>query len=44
MALIIDAIYIVRELAKLFYVVATSPFAVIAATLMIGSYQWDPGL
>lgn len=44
MALIIDAIYIMRELSKLFYVVVTSPFAVIAAALMIGSYQWEPGL
>lgn len=43
-ALIIDTIYIFRELSKLFYVVVTSPFAVIAAALMIGSYQWEPGL
>lgn len=44
MALIVDAIYLFRELGKLFYVVITSPFAMLAAALMIGSYQWEPGL
>lgn len=44
MAFIVDAIYVIRELGRLFYVVITSPFAMLAAALMIGSYQWEPGL
>lgn len=38
MALIIDIIYIVRELLKLLFVVATSPFALVAGLLMLGSH------
>jgi len=37
MSLLIDMIYIVRELSKLAYVVLTSPFALLAGFLMLGS-------
>ncbi len=37
MAFIIDSIYVVRELLKLLYVVVTSPFAVVAGLLMMGT-------
>lgn len=39
MSLLIDIIYIVRELIKLSYVVLTSPFGIIAGLLMLGSYN-----
>jgi hypothetical protein len=37
MALLIDIIYIFRELGKLIYVVVTSPFALVGSLLMLGS-------
>lgn len=37
MALIIDAIYVCRELVKLVFVVITSPFALVGSLLMLGS-------
>lgn len=37
MALLIDIVYIFRELSKLTYVVVTSPFAVVGSLLMLGS-------
>lgn len=37
MALLIDIIYVVRELVKLTYVVVTSPFAIVGSLLMLGS-------
>ncbi|EMR12958.1 hypothetical protein MPL1_07408 [Methylophaga lonarensis MPL] len=36
MSLIIDLIYITRELTKLAYTVITSPFAIVAGLLMLG--------
>ncbi len=37
MALIIDVIYVTRELVKLLFVVITSPFALVGSLLMLGS-------
>lgn len=37
MALIIDVIYVSRELVKLLFVVITSPFALVGSLLMLGS-------
>ncbi len=37
MSYLIDLIYIVRELLKLAYVVITSPFAIVAGLLMLGT-------
>lgn len=37
MALIIDSIYVFRELIKLLFVVMTSPFALVGSLLMFGS-------
>lgn len=37
MSLLIDMIYIIRELVKLTYVVLTSPFAIIAGLLLLGN-------
>jgi hypothetical protein len=39
MGLIIDFIYVLRELIKLSYVVITSPFAVVASLLLVGSHS-----
>lgn len=40
MSLIIDLIYVFRELVKLVFVVITSPFALVGSFLMLGSsYQ-----
>lgn len=39
MSYLIDLIYIVRELLILTYVVITSPFAIMAGLLMLGSYN-----
>jgi hypothetical protein len=39
MALIIDLIYVLRELGRLAYVVVTSPFAIVGSLLMLGSHQ-----
>lgn len=33
--LIIDAIYVLRELARLLFVVVTSPFAVVSGLLLL---------
>lgn len=38
MGLIIDFIYVLRELAKLLFVVVTSPFAFVGGLLMLGSH------
>ena len=38
MAFLIDAIYVLREVGKLLFVVATSPFAIIGSLLVLGSY------
>lgn len=35
--LIIDAIYVLRELFKLLFVVMTSPFALVGGLLVLGS-------
>ncbi len=35
MALLIDMIYVVRELTKLVFVVVTSPFAVVSSGLLL---------
>lgn len=37
-AFIIDLIYLLRELAKLLFVVMTSPFAFIGGLLVLGSH------
>jgi hypothetical protein len=37
MALLIDALYVMREALKLVYVVLTSPFAIVAGLLMLGN-------
>ncbi len=37
MGLIIDFIYVLRELVKLLFVVMTSPFAFVRGLLMLGS-------
>ncbi|KGM06858.1 hypothetical protein LP43_1351 [Methylophaga thiooxydans] len=37
MALIIDLIYVFRELIKLVFVVITSPFGLVGSLLMLGS-------
>ncbi len=37
MALLIDIIYVLRELTKLIYVVVTSPFAIVGSLMMLGS-------
>ena len=39
MAFIVDCIFIARELIKLGFVVLTSPFAIVASLLMLGSYS-----
>ncbi len=41
MAFIIDCIYVCRELLRLFFVVITSPFAIIGSLLMLGSASWQ---
>jgi hypothetical protein len=38
MALIIDVIYLMRELFKISFVVITSPFAIVGSLLMLGSH------
>jgi hypothetical protein len=38
MGLIIDFIYVLRELVKLLFVVMTSPFAFVGGLLMLGSH------
>lgn len=38
MSLVIDCIYVLRELAKLLFVVVTSPFAFVGGLLMLGSH------
>jgi len=38
MALIIDVIYLIRELLKILFVVITSPFAIVGSLLMLGSH------
>ncbi len=35
MALLIDAIYVLRELGKLIFVIVTSPFAFVAGLLTV---------
>jgi len=37
MTLIIDSIYVFRELIKLLFVVMTSPLALVGSLLMLGS-------
>ena len=37
MALIIDTIYVLRELRTLVFVVLTSPFALVGCLMMLGS-------
>jgi hypothetical protein len=37
MGLVIDFIYVLRELAKLLFVVVTSPFAFVGGLLVLGS-------
>lgn len=37
MSLLIDVIYVLRELSKLLFVVLTSPFALVGSLLMLGS-------
>lgn len=41
MAYLIDVIYIVRELSRLFFVVITSPFAILASLLTLGNMHWQ---
>ncbi|MDT8311948.1 MAG: hypothetical protein RQ732_10920 [Methylophaga sp.] len=41
MALIIDSIYVCRELLRLIFVVVTSPFAIVDSLLMLGSTSWQ---
>jgi hypothetical protein len=38
MGLVIDFIYVLRELAKLLFVVVTSPFAFVGGLLVLGSH------
>jgi hypothetical protein len=39
MSVLIDTIYVARELMRLTYVVITSPFGLMAGLLMLGSYN-----
>lgn len=41
MAFLIDIIYVVRELTRLMVVVITSPFAILASMLTLGSMHWQ---
>ena len=41
MSLIIDFIYVSRELLRLLFVVMTSPFAIVGSLLMMGSISWQ---
>lgn len=40
MGFIIDFIYVLRELAKLLFVVATSPFAFVGGLLVLGGNHY----